>query len=65
MTYFFNNDVEPTYIYFHLVCVAKFGMPPTSHSVRANYPTFELLVVDTLQLIEEALDDLRQLHGDL
>jgi hypothetical protein len=64
MAYFFNNNVEPTYIYFHLVCVAKFGMPPTSRSFRDNYPTFQL-PIDTLQLIEEAFDDLKQLHGDL
>ncbi len=41
-TYFFNDDAQPTYIYLHLVCVAKFIMPPTSHNVRGNYLTFEL-----------------------
>ncbi len=64
MAYFFNDNVEPTYIYSHLVCVAKFGMPPTSRSFRNNYPAFQLFI-NTLQLIEETFDDLRQLHGDL
>jgi hypothetical protein len=39
-------------------------MPPTSHSIKSNYPTFEL-PNDILQLIEEALKDLKFLHGDL
>jgi hypothetical protein len=32
-TYFFNDDVELAYIYSHLMCASKFGMPPTSHNV--------------------------------
>lgn len=32
-TYFFNDDVEPAYIYSHLMCASKFGIPPTSHNV--------------------------------
>jgi hypothetical protein len=39
-------------------------MPPTSHNVKGNYPTFEL-PNDILQLIEEALEDLRLYNGDL
>ncbi len=36
-TYFFKDDAQPTYISLHLVCAAKFIMPPTSHNVRGNY----------------------------
>ncbi len=43
-TYYFNEEVEPVYIYSHLVCVSKFTMPPTSHNIRGSYPTFELPV---------------------
>jgi hypothetical protein len=52
------------YIYSHLVCVSKFAMPPTSHNIRGSYSNFEL-PVETLQLIEETLEDLRLLDGDL
>jgi hypothetical protein len=61
---FFNDNVEPTYIYSHLACASNFGMLPTSHNVKGNYPTFEL-PINMLQLIEEVLEDLKQLHGDL
>jgi hypothetical protein len=37
-------------------------MPPTSHIIKGNYPTFEL-PNDTLQLIEESLEDLRLMHN--
>jgi hypothetical protein len=38
-------------------------MSPTSHFVRDNYPTFEL-PNDTLQLIEEAFENLQLVsHG--
>jgi hypothetical protein len=63
-TYLFNDNAQPAYIYSHLVCATKFTMPPTSHNVRGNYPTFEL-PNDILQLIEEALKDLRLYNGDL
>jgi hypothetical protein len=64
MTYLFNDDSEPAYIYSHLVCVSKFALPPTSPNIRGNYPSFEL-PVETLQLIEKTLEDLRLLDGDL
>jgi hypothetical protein len=44
--------------------VSKFAIPPTSHNIRGNYPSFEL-PVETLQLIEKTLEDLRLLDGDL
>ncbi len=59
-TYYFNDDVPHAYIYSHLVCASKFAMPPTAHSVRGSYPTFEL-PNETLHLIKEALEDLRHL----
>jgi hypothetical protein len=62
--YYFNDEVEPAYIYSHLVCASKFTMPPTSHNIHGSYPTFELLI-ETLQLIEEALEDLRLINGDM
>jgi hypothetical protein len=64
MTYLFNDDSLFAYIYSHLVCVLKLAMPPTSHNIRGNYPSFELLI-ETFQLMEEALEDLRLLDGDL
>jgi hypothetical protein len=64
ITYFFNDDAQPAYIYSHLVCAAKFTMPPTSHNVKGNYLTFEL-PNDILQLIEKALEDLKLYNGDL
>jgi hypothetical protein len=39
-------------------------MPPTSHNIHGSYPTFELHV-ETLQLIEEALQDLRLITSDM
>jgi hypothetical protein len=63
-TYLFNDDSEPTYMYSHLVCALKFIMPPTSHNIRGNYLSFEL-PTKTCQLIEETLEDLRLLDGDL
>jgi hypothetical protein len=60
-TYYFKDDVPPNYIYSHLlVCASKFAMPPTSHSIKGSYPTFEL-PNETLHLIEEALGNLRRL----
>jgi hypothetical protein len=50
-TYYFNDSGQPTYVYSHIVCASKFVMPPTSHIVKGNYPTFEL-PNDTFQLIE-------------
>jgi hypothetical protein len=63
-SYHFNDEVKLAYIYSHLMCASKFAMPPTSHNVHGSYPTFELQN-ETLQLIEEALEDLHVLHGDL
>jgi hypothetical protein len=60
MTYYFNDDAPLAYIYSHLVYASKFAMPPTSHSIRGSYPTFEL-PNETLILIEETLKDLRQM----
>jgi hypothetical protein len=62
--YYFNDEAKHAYIYSHLVCASKFAMPPTSHNVCGSYPTFELQN-ETLQLIEETLEDLRVLHGDV
>jgi hypothetical protein len=45
------------------MCPSKFAMPPTSHTIKGNYPRFEL-PNDTLQLIEESLEDLRFMHND-
>jgi hypothetical protein len=39
-------------------------MPPTLHNICGSYPTFELHV-EILQLIEEALEDLRLINGDM
>jgi hypothetical protein len=39
-------------------------MPPTSHNIRSSYPSFELSV-ETFQLIEETLEDIKLLDGDL
>jgi hypothetical protein len=39
-------------------------MPSISHNIRSNYSSFEILV-ETLQLIEKTLEDLRLLDGDL
>jgi hypothetical protein len=39
-------------------------MPPTSHNIRGSYPTFEL-PIETLQLIEKALEDLKFINGDM
>jgi hypothetical protein len=39
-------------------------MPPTSHNIHGSYPTFEFLV-ETFQLIEKALEDLRLINGDM
>ncbi len=39
-------------------------MPPTSHNVCKSYSAFELHI-ETVQLIEDAFEDLRVLHGDL
>ncbi len=39
-------------------------MPPTSHIMCKSYSTFEL-PIETFQLIEDAFEDLRVLHGDL
>jgi hypothetical protein len=36
----------------------------TSHNIRGNYSNFEL-PVETLQLIDETLEDLKLLDGDL
>jgi hypothetical protein len=63
-SYYFNDEANSAYIYSHLVCASKFAMPPTSHNVHGSYPTFELQN-ETLQLIEETLEDLHVLHGDL
>jgi hypothetical protein len=41
LTYYFNDDAQPAYVYSNLVCATKFIMPPTSHNVRGNYATFE------------------------
>ncbi len=59
-TYYFNDDAPLAYIYSHLICASKFAMPPTSHSVKGSYPTFEL-PNETLHLTEKALEDLRHL----
>jgi hypothetical protein len=42
MTYNFNDNGQLAYIYSHIVCASKFVMPPTSHTLKQNYPTFEL-----------------------
>jgi hypothetical protein len=62
-TYYFNDSAQPTYVYSHIVCPSKFAMPPTSHNVKGNYPTFRL-PIEIVQLIEESLEDLRLLHND-
>lgn len=62
-TYYFNNGVAPTYVYSHIVCASKFVMPPTSHSVKGNHPTYELLN-ETLQLIKKTLEDCWAMDDD-
>jgi hypothetical protein len=62
--YYFNDEAELAYIYSHLVCASKFTMPPTAHNIHGSSPTFELLV-ETLQLIEKALEDLKFINGDM
>jgi hypothetical protein len=63
MTYYFNDNGQHAYVYSHIVCASKFAMPPTLHTIKGNYPTFEL-PNDTLQLIEESFKDLRLMHND-
>jgi hypothetical protein len=62
--HYFNDEAKLACIYSHLVCASKFTMPPTSHNIRGSYPTFELLI-ETLQLIKKALEDLRLINGDM
>jgi hypothetical protein len=45
------------------MCASNFAMPP-SHNIKGSYPSFELSI-ETLQLIEKALEDLRLLDGDI
>jgi len=62
-TYYFNDSGQPSYVYSHIVCTSNFAMPPTSHTVKENYPTFEL-PNDTLQLIIKSFEDIRLMHND-
>ncbi len=41
-TYNFNDSGQLAYVFSHIVCASKFVMPPTSHTIKGNYPTFEL-----------------------
>lgn len=41
-TYYFNDSEQLAYVYFHIMHALKFVMPPTSHTVKGNYPTFGL-----------------------
>jgi hypothetical protein len=63
MTYYFCDNGQPTYVYFHIVCASKFVIPPTLHVVKGNYLTFELSY-EILQLIEESFEDLRLMQND-
>jgi hypothetical protein len=38
-------------------------MPLASHTIKENFPTFEL-PNDTSQLIEESFEDIRLMHND-
>jgi hypothetical protein len=60
----FSMTMFNLHIFILIWCVQQSLECHQLHSVRGNYPTFELHV-DTFQLIEEALDKLRQLHGNL
>ncbi len=62
-TYLFIDDLKPAYVYSCLMCASNFAMPP-SHNIKGSYPSFELSI-ETLQLIEKALEDLRLLDGDI
>jgi len=62
-TYYFNDSGQPAYVYSHIMHASKFVMPPTSHTIKGNYSTFEL-PNETLQLIEKSLKDLRLMQND-
>ncbi len=61
--YYFNDDIVPAYVYSHIICASKFVMPPTSHNVTGNHPTYEL-PNETLQLIKETLEDRHAMDDD-
>jgi hypothetical protein len=54
-TYALRDDKPPTYIYSQLIMASKFEMPPTEHSVKGSYATYELRV-EVLECIIDVIE---------